>query len=159
MAADRLHALLDEQGIDYEVHDHERAVSAHRLADAEGVSGYDVAKPVLISISGELAMIVVPGAESVDLEQVSRVLGHNNVRLATEDEFTDLFDDCETGAEPPFGTLYGIPTFLDEDLRARATMVCRDGSHTRTITLATGDYVRLVDPEIVAVAVRPDADV
>lgn len=159
MAADRLHALLDEQGIDYEVHEHERAVSAHRLADAEGVSGYDVAKPVLISISGELAMMVVPGAETVDLERVSSALGHNNVRLATEDEFTALFDDCEPGAEPPFGTLYGIPTFLDEDLRARTMMVCRDGSHSRTITLATTDYVRVVDPEIVAVAVRPGADV
>jgi len=159
MAADRLHALLDEQGINYEVHDHARAVSAHRLADAEGVSGYDVAKPVLISISGELAMMVVPGAETVDLEQVSRALGHINVRLATEDEFTELFDDCEPGAQPPFGTLYGIPTFLDEDLRARPMMVCRDGSHTRTLTLATADYVRLLDPEIVSVAVRPGANV
>lgn len=159
MAADKLHALLDEQGIDYEVHEHERAVSAHRLADAEGVSGYDVAKPVLISISGELAMLVIPGAETVDMERASDALGHNNVRLATEDEFAELFDDCEPGAEPPFGVLYGVPTFLDEDLRARAMMVCRDGSHTRTITLATADYVHLVEPEIVSVAVRPGADV
>lgn len=155
MAADRLHALLDEQGIDYEVHEHERAVSAHHLADAEGVSGYDVAKPVLVAISGQLAMVVVPGAEHVDLERVSEVLGHNDVRLASEDEFTGLFDDCETGAEPPFGNLYGIPTFLDEDLRARQRLVCRDGSHTRTITLATTDYVRLEQPEIVSVSRRP----
>lgn len=155
MAADKLHTLLDEQGIDYEIHEHERAVSAHRLADAEGVSGYDIAKPVLIAIGGQLAMVVVPGAENVDLERVSEVLGHNDVRLATEDEFAAMFDDCETGAEPPFGNLYGIPTFLDEDLRARERLVCRDGSHTRTITLTPADYVRLVQPEIVSVAIRP----
>lgn len=155
MAADRLHALLDDEGIEYTTHQHERAVSAHRLADAEGVSGYDVAKPVLVSIGGELAMLVVPGAEHVDLDKVSDVLGHNDVRLASEDEFTAVFDDCEPGAEPPFGNLYGIPTFLDEDLRARPRLVCRDGSHTRTLTLATADYVRLVHPEIVSVAVRP----
>jgi Ala-tRNA(Pro) deacylase len=153
MPAEKLHALLDEHEIPYEVEDHPRAVTAHRLAAAEGVSGYDVAKPVLLSIAGQLAMVVVPGAEIVDLERASRERGDNEARLATEDEFVSVFDDCEPGAEPPFGNLYGIPTFLDEDLRARERIVCRDGSHTRTITIAMVDYVRLVKPEIVDVAI------
>jgi Ala-tRNA(Pro) deacylase len=153
MAAEKLHALLDEHGLDYEVDTHPRAVTAHRLAAAEGVSGYDVAKPVLLSIGGQLAMVVVPGAEVVDLERASEVFGHNDVRLASEDEFVAVFDDSEPGAEPPFGNLYGIPTFLDEDLRARQRMICRDGSHTQTITIAMADYLRLVDPEIVDVAI------
>jgi Ala-tRNA(Pro) deacylase len=152
MPAEKLHALLDEHSISYEVDTHPRAVTAHRLAAAEGVSGYDVAKPVLLSIGGQLAMMVVPGAEIVDLERASEVLGNNEVRLATEDEFVATFDDCEPGAEPPFGNLYGLPTFLDEDLRARERIVCRDGTHTQTITIAMADYVRLVDPEIVSVA-------
>jgi Ala-tRNA(Pro) deacylase len=153
MAAEKLHALLDEHGLDYEVETHPRAVTANRLAAAEGVSGYDVAKPVLLSIGGQLAMVVVPGAEIVDLERASEVFGHNDVRLASEDEFVSVFDDSEPGAEPPFGNLYGIPTFLDEDLRARQRMICRDGSHTQTITITMADYLRLVDPEIVDVAI------
>lgn len=155
MAADRLHALLDEHDVRHEVTTHTRAVTADRLAEAEGVSGYDVAKPVLINVGGQLAMVVVPGAERVDLDAASDVFGHNTVRLATEDEFVGVFDDCEPGAEPPFGVLYGIPTFLDEDLRARDRIVCRDGTHTRTITLAMTDYLRLVSPEIVRVARAP----
>jgi Ala-tRNA(Pro) deacylase len=155
MVAEKLHRLLDEQGITYEVDTHERAVSASRLAQAEGVSGYEIAKPVLVSIGGELAMLVIPGAEQLDLERTSQVLGHNEVRLATEEEFVDRFDDCEAGAEPPFGTLYGIPTFLDEDLRARERLVCRDGSHTRVLILSMADYLQLEDPEIVAVATLP----
>jgi Ala-tRNA(Pro) deacylase len=155
MPAAKLHALLDDHGIAYEVETHPHAVSAHRLAAAEGVSGYDVAKPVLVSVAGQLAMMVVPGAENLDLDRASEVLGHNDVRLATEDEFVAVFDDCEPGAEPPFGNLYGIPTFMDEDLRARQRIVCRDGSHTQTITLAVVDYVRLVQPEIVDVSLAP----
>lgn len=147
-----VHDLLDERGISYEVHDHERAVSASRLAEAEGVTGWDVAKPVLLSVGGELAMVVVPGAVHVDLDKVSDVLGHNDVQLAEEDEFATRFPDAEVGAETPFGNLYGIPVFLDEQLRARERMVCRDGSHTRTISLATVDYVAVVEPEIVDVA-------
>jgi Ala-tRNA(Pro) deacylase len=153
MPAEKLHALLDEHDVAYEVEDHPRAVTAHRLAATEGISGYDIAKPVLLSISGQLAMVVVPGAEIVDLDRAGEVLGGNEVRLATEDEFVSVFEDCEPGAEPPFGNLYGIPTFLDEDLRARERIVCRDGSHTRTITVAMADYVRLVKPEIVDVSI------
>jgi Ala-tRNA(Pro) deacylase len=152
MPAAKLHALLEEHGVPYEVVTHPHAVTANRLADAEGVSGYDIAKPVLLAVGGELAMVVVPGATLVDLDRASEVLGHNDVRLATEAEFVAVFDDCEPGAEPPFGTLYGIPTFLDEELRARPRIVCRDGSHTETVTIAMADYLRLVEPEVVDVA-------
>lgn len=147
-----VHALLDEHGVAYEVHDHERAVSANRLAEVEGVTGWDVAKPVLLMVGGELAMAVIPGPAHVDLDKVSDVLGHNEVRLADEGEFADRFPDAEVGAEAPFGNLYGIPVFLDEKLRARQRMVCRDGSHTRTISLTTFDFVELVAPEIVDIA-------
>lgn len=152
MPAAKLHALLDDHAITYEVETHPRAVTAQRLAAAEGISGYDVAKPVLLSVGGQLAMMVIPGAEVLDLERASQVLGNNDVRLATEAEFASVFDDCEPGAEPPFGNLYGIPTFLDEDLRARERIVCRDGSHTQTIAISMADYVALVKPEIVDVA-------
>lgn len=150
-----VHELLDEHGIDYEVHEHARAVTASRLAEAEGVTGWDVAKPVLLTVGGELAMVVVAGPTHVDLDRASDVLGHNEVTLAAEEEFADRFPDAETGAEAPFGNLYGIPVFLDEQLRARERMVCRDGSHTTTITLATGDYVDLVGPEIIDIATGP----
>lgn len=152
MPAERLHTLLEDHGVAYEVERHPRAVTAQQVAGVEGISGYDVAKPVLVAVGGELAMIVIPGAEILDLERVSDVLGHNDVRLATEEEFVAVFDDCEPGAEPPFGSLYGLATFLDEDLRARRQLVCRDGSHTQTITIATADYLRLVKPEIVDVS-------
>ncbi len=152
MTANRVHALLDERDVSYEVQTHERAVSAQRLAASEHVSGWDVAKPVMLSVGGELAMAVVPGAVDVDLERAEEVLGHNEVRLADEEEFTNVFEDCEAGAVPPFGNLYGVPVFLDGKLRQRERMICRDGSHTETVEISVEDYVRLVDPEIVDIS-------
>ncbi len=152
MPAKRLHTLLDEQGIDYEVQEHPHAVSAQRLAATEGISGHIVAKPVMLSIGGELAMVVIPGSELLDLERAREVFGGNEVRLAEEAEFSEVFDDCELGAEPPFGHLYGLPTFLDEDLRSQPRIVCRDGTHTQTVTIAMTDYLLLVKPEIVDLA-------
>ena len=152
MATQRLHDLLEQHEVAYETHTHARVVTAQRLAAEEHVSGWQVAKPVLLSIGGELAMAVVSAAADVDLGKTSDVLGHNEVRLATEEEFATTFADCELGAEPPFGNLYGIPVFLDERLRAQERIVCRDGTHTSSISLPVVDYVRVVDPEIVDIA-------
>ena len=155
MPAAKVHALLDKHDIHYETHTHPRVVSAQRVAAEEDVSGWEVAKPVLLAIGDQLAMAVVPAAVNVDLDKASRTLGGTEVRLATEDEFASVFPDCELGAEPPFGNLYGVPVFLDEQLRAREQMTCRDGSHTEVITLAVADYVSIVQPEIVDVSTGP----
>lgn len=152
MTAGTVHDALDQRGVHYDEHAHLRAVAANRLAAVEHVSGWDLAKPVMLSVGGQLAMAVVPAAAYVDLGKASAVLGHNEVRLATEDEFGGVFTDCEVGAEPPFGNLYGVPVFLDVKLRQRSRIVCRDGSHTETLTLSMQDYLRVVDPEIVDIS-------
>jgi Ala-tRNA(Pro) deacylase len=154
VVATKLHELLDQHGIAYERHTHERVVSAQHLAAAEHVSGWQVAKPVLLWIGGELAMAVVPAAAEVDLDKCTELLGHNEVRLATEDEFVATFADSEPGAEPPFGNLYGVPVFVDQSLRTQQRIVCRDGAHTSSITIAVADYERVVDPEIADI-IRP----
>lgn len=156
MADRKLHEFLDSEGVDYEVATHDEAFSGHEVAHAEHVTGWDVAKPVMLKVADELAMIVVPAPVEVDLDKMRETLGGADVRLAAESEFEDAFPDCELGAHPPFGNLYDLPVFLDETMRARQQMVCRDCSHTETVTIATSDYVRLVDPEIVD-AGRPPA--
>ncbi|MBW3578212.1 MAG: YbaK/EbsC family protein [Actinobacteria bacterium] len=152
MPARTVHRFLDEHGVDYEVQSHERVVDAQRLAATEHVTGWKVAKPVMLIVGDELTMAVVPAAVSVDLDKVRRVLGRDEVRLAREDEFADAFPDCEPGAEPPFGNLYGLPVLFDPTLGDRDQLVCRDGSHTETVTLVTDDYLRLVEPRIVDIS-------
>lgn len=156
MVTEKLHALLDQHAVAYETHTHPRVVTAQRLAAEEHVSGWQVAKPVLLWISGQLAMAVVPAAADVDLDKCSELLGHNQVRLATEDEFAATFADSELGAEPPFGTLYGIPVFFDQRLRSQERIVCRNGTHTSSISMAVADYVRVVDPEIADLCRAPE---
>jgi Ala-tRNA(Pro) deacylase len=154
MTARRLHEFLDDAGVAYEVTEHEEAYAAHEVAQSEHVTGWDVAKPVMLVVGGDLAMCVVPAPVDVDLDRARDRFGGSEVRLAEESEFADAFPDSELGAHPPFGNLYDIPVFLDETMRARERMICRDGSHTETVTVATADFVRLVDPEIVDVG-RP----
>ena len=58
------------------------------------------------------------------------------------------FPDCETGAMPPFGNLYGIPVYVDETLLEDREIAFNAGSHFELIKMAYKDFERLVKPEV-----------
>jgi Ala-tRNA(Pro) deacylase len=55
---------------------------------------------------------------------------------------------------PPFGNLYDVAVFVDEALAEDETIVFNAGSHTDTMSLAYGDFERLVKPNVADIAVR-----
>jgi Ala-tRNA(Pro) deacylase len=116
------------------------------LAVTEQVSGWIVAKPVLIWAGGRLVMGMVPGPLRIDLERVKASLGVEAARLAEETEFAAAFPDCEVGAEPPLGNLYDVAVYVDRRLLQASRLVFWAGSHTASLTLDTSDYLRVVDP-------------
>ncbi|HZD05798.1 MAG TPA: YbaK/EbsC family protein, partial [Longimicrobiales bacterium] len=96
---------------------------------------------------GTLVMGVLPAPYRIDLDKVRLVLGTEEVRLARESEFADTFADCERGAEPAVGTIYGVATILDRRLDAES-IVFAAGSHSESITLGRDDYMTLVHPKV-----------
>lgn len=145
MTAERVRTHLDEQGIRYELADHPVAYTAQEIAAAEHVAGETFAKPTLLMADGKLVMAVLPGPLRVDFERARRALGVEEVRLATEAEFSSAFPDCEVGAEPPFGNLYGLPVYVDDRLTA-SRIVVNAGSHRQTMTMALSDFLDIVKP-------------
>lgn len=145
MSAERVRGYLTEHGVEYEIHPHTVAYTTSEVAEAEHVPGREIAKVVLLKAGEGLAMVVVPGDQMVDLEKAAGALGVADVRLAEESEFGQMFPDCETGAEPPFGSLYDMPTLVDEGLSS-PTITFKAGSHTETITMALDDYLNLTEP-------------
>jgi len=145
MPAERVRNYLTEQGVSYETHTHPEAFTTSEVAEAEHVAGSEMAKVVILNTGDGLAMAVVPGDKMVDLGKAAAVLGADEVRLAEESEFAPSFPDCDTGAEPPFGSLYEVPTLVDSALNnPRVTFPA--GTHTETITMALDDYVNLTHP-------------
>lgn len=79
-------------------------------------------------------------------------LGESGVRLAHEEEFTPAFPDCDAGAMPPFGNLYGVPVYVDRSLAEDQAIVFQAGTHRHTIQLAYDDFERLVQPQLISVS-------
>ena len=146
MEAHRVRKFLISHGVGYEVEHHPPAYTAQEIAAVEHVPGRKFAKPVIVNADGRLIMTVLPANRLLDLEKVKTILESDDVRLAREEEFAPIFDDCERGAEPPFGNLYGIPVIVDVNLPSDE-MVFNAGSHTETMRVSTAEYLGLVHPE------------
>jgi Ala-tRNA(Pro) deacylase len=144
----RLVDFLDSSKVPYTTVVHPEVYSAHEVACSTHVPEREVAKTVMIKIDGELAMAVLPASRDVDLETLEAVLDANRVRLVGESEFKRRFPDCETGAMPPFGNLYGMSVYVDESLTRDAEIVFEAGSHHEAIRLAYDDFEKLVRPTI-----------
>jgi Ala-tRNA(Pro) deacylase len=145
---DRLEEYLRENGVSFEVQHHPSVFTAQEVAAAEHVSGKLLAKVVMVLADGEMVMLALPAPYEVDLEKTSEALGAKEVRLADEEEFKDTFHDCEVGAMPPFGNLYGLPVYVEEALAEDETIFFRAGTHTDTMSLKYADFERLGKPNV-----------
>ena len=106
----------------------------------------------MLKIDGTLAMLVMPAAYRADLTRLSRALGGREVELAQESEFKDAFPDCEVGAMPPFGNLYGMPVYVDARLTGEAEIAFNAGSHTDVVRMPYAEFERLAQPELLYMA-------
>jgi Ala-tRNA(Pro) deacylase len=127
---------------------HPVAYTAHQVASLAHIPEKEVAKTVMVKVDGDLAMAVVPASHDVDLEVLEAQLQADRVRLSGEPEFRKLFPDCETGAMPPFGNLYGLKVYVDESLTKDAEIAFEAGSHRELIRMNYSDFETLVQPDV-----------
>lgn len=139
--------FLRKRGVDYEVVSHQRAYTAQETAAVEHVSGYLFAKTVIVTDGDEFYMLVLPAPYRADLERAGEMIGAE-VELASEDRVASLFPDCEVGAEPPFGSQFGIETYVDTSMQERDEIVFRAGSHQKTIKMSYSDWEEIEKPVV-----------
>ena len=152
MLSPRLHHFLDERHAPYETLNHPRTITAQDTANAAHIGNRHFAKTVMLKVDGKLAMLVMPAAYRADLTRLSRALGGRMVELADESEFKDAFPDCEVGAMPPFGNLYGMPVFVDSRLAGHDEIAFNAGTHTDAVRMPYKEFERLAQPELLWLA-------
>ena len=154
MSLTRLKAFLDTYNVQYVVISHSVAYTAQGIAALTHIPGKELAKTVVVKIDGKLAMAVVPASCHVDLMRLKQATSASNVQLASEDDFREKFPDCETGAMPPFGNLYGMEVFVDESLSEDKEVAFNAGSHRELVRMSWADLERLVQPRLLKIATR-----
>jgi len=152
MSLPKLKDFLDINRVKYVVISHSVAYTAAGIAALTHIPGRELAKTVIVKMDGVLAMAVVSASQLVDLAFLKTATGARNVELATEAEFKERFPDCEVGAMPPFGNLYGMPVYAEQSLSNDKEIAFNAGSHRELVRLAWEDFEKLVQPKLLPVA-------
>lgn len=145
----RLKELFDREKISYEVYNHPLAYTAQEIAQRQHFSGDQMAKVVMLQVDGQLVMAVITGNQKIHLPTVCESLAARDARLATEDEFTSRFPECEIGAMPPFGNLFDLPVYVDPQVAEDESIYLNAGNHAQTVRIRYKDFVRVVEPRVV----------
>ena len=148
MPIEKLKQFLDRERVKYVSIAHSPAFTAQEIAAAAHVPGNELAKTVVVHLDGKIGMAVLPASRKIILDDLREAAGVEQARFATEDEFKRLFPDCETGAMPPFGNLYGMDVYAATSLPSDHEIAFNAGSHTELIKMAYGDFARLVKPKV-----------
>ena len=143
-----LQSYLDDQGVKYRLSHHEPTYTSQDLAAIEHIPGRKVIKPVVVRADGQWVMCALPACYRVDVGELRDQLRCDDVMLADEQMLQRLFPECELGAEPPIGKLFGMPTLMDESLFQDKMVTFQAGTHCDAVTMTLSDFRRIARAEV-----------
>lgn len=150
----RLEEFLGTHGAKYDRIEHPEAFTAQEEAAATHVSGWSWAKVVIVKEREGLAMAVLPACCAIEMNRLKGVIGRGEIRIASVEEMLQTFPGCELGAIPPFGRLFGVPTFVEDALVNQRDITMPAGDHRTAIRMRVTEYLRLAEPGLAQFAVH-----
>ncbi len=148
MPIKKVKEFLDERGVKYTTAKHPEAYTAQEIAASAHIPGKELGKTVIVQLDGRKAMAVLPASYQLDHQKLADLAEAKSVEIVSENEFKELFPECETGAMPPFGNLYDLEVYVAEPLPDDDEVSFNAGSHTELIRLSYADFERLVKPVV-----------
>ncbi len=147
----QLESMLKERGVDFTVLRHQPVFTSEEAAAVRGVALSSGAKALICKVDAGFVMFVIPADRKLDSKQVRQALGIHGLRFASRDELTEL-TGLAPGAVPPFGSLFGLPTYCDTRLGENDRINFNAGDNSISISLRYEDYLKAENPSLGAFA-------
>lgn len=144
---ERLLAFLRANGATFTVLTHAPVRTSGEAAAARGTPLEQGAKALVCRADDRIVLIVLPADRRLDSHAFRRERGARSVRMVSAEELRAL-TGLEPGAVPPFGALFGLPTFVDARLLDQPRIAFNAGSRTTSLILPTADYARLAEATV-----------
>ncbi|UCD17451.1 MAG: YbaK/EbsC family protein [Candidatus Zixiibacteriota bacterium] len=154
MPVKKLKDFLDSNDIKYVTISHSSAYTAQQIAASACIPGKELAKTVIVKLDGKMSMAVLPASYKVDFDLLKEATGAGKAELAGEQEFKDMFPECDIGAMPPFGNLYGMEVFVAESLAEDREIAFNAGSHIELVKMSYKDFESLVKPKVLKFSLK-----
>ena len=103
-------------------------------------------------------LAIMSASKKFSWKLVKKALKVKNMRFATPEEVFQV-TRCLPGAVPPFGSVFGISTIVDESLKLQGdTINFNCGLRTHSMRISVADYLDLEKPKLVTVFTEDGED-
>lgn len=154
--APRVQDYLAARQSAYDLLAHTRTGSSAQTAKEAHVPPEELVKGVVVKDDAGYILAVLPASRHVVLSQLGRALRRLPLQLATEPEFAALFGDCDRGALPPLGAVYGLPMMIDEAVDEQPEVYFEAGDHEHLVHMTQAEFFRLTSSAPRARFSKPD---
>jgi Ala-tRNA(Pro) deacylase len=144
---DRVAALLGSKGVEFTVLRHEPVFTSQEAAAVRKTSLASGAKALICKADGGFLMFVMPADRKLESKLVRKAFGLKSLRFASPEEVLEM-TSLAPGSIPPFGQLFGLPTYCDERLAKTANINFNAGDHAISVCMAYADYLRVEGPTL-----------
>lgn len=144
----RIRDYLDSQNVPYETLHHSQAFTAQEVAHSLHVSGKKCVKAVAASGDNKLILVVMPASHRLNFQELRAALKANQLEMLVERELVELFPDCDLGAVPPLGNLYGIEVWVDRAVANAEKILFCAGTHEDCIRMRYSDFAKVTRPRL-----------
>lgn len=144
----RIRDYLDSQDVSYEPIHHSQAFTGQEVAHSMHISGKKLAKTLVLEGDGKLVMAVIPASHRLNLQDLRAAMEVHRLEMLPEGELVKLFPDCDLGAIPPFGSLYGLAVWVDRTVSDAEDVVFCAGTHEDCVRMKYSDFAKLSKPRL-----------
>jgi len=144
----RIRDYLDSQNVVFEPIHHSEAFTGQELAHSMHISGKRLAKTVVLAGDGKPVMAVIPASHRLNFQEFRAALEVDRLEMLPESELERLFPDCDRGAIPPFGNLYGLAVWVERTISDGEDVVFCAGTHEDCMRMKYSDFARLTMPRL-----------
>lgn len=144
--------------IKYEPIEHKIVYTAYDKAKTLKVPEKTVGKTLVMKINGNFALVLIPANRILDKVKFKKVASDwskktkqksiKEISFATEAWMKKNLKGVKVGAIPPFGNLWGLPTFLDKSLLGNSKIIINAGDYNYSIKISPASFKKLI-PDLV----------
>lgn len=146
---ERVKSLLNGADVAFEVMEHKEVKTSEEAAKVRNTPMSMAPKAMIMKKKdGGMVMVCVPADKKVNMSAVKEVVGES-VDIAPAEEVEEKLG-VKVGAVPPFGNVFGIEMYLDQDFWNKDEVVFNAGRRDRSIKMKAADLIKAAEPNPVS---------
>lgn len=145
--------FLKSKKIDFEHITHEHVHHSEDAAKIRGNKIEQAAKAIVLKVRRkktkeyEIIQCVISGHKKIDFKKLKNLFEFDNVSLASPNEVLEK-TGCTIGSVPPFGVLFGLPTFVDNSILEQEYIFFSAGTHNDSVKMKREDYINCLNLQV-----------